>query len=166
MKAKFVNEAFEKKDKETARDDLLFPHLSEIVDGETLYNALVNKLYVPKKKIKEFVHANNDLALRWASKHGHANVVKILLDAGADVHADNDYALRWASNNGHAEIVKILLDAGADVHAVNDLALKWASKRGHANVVKILLDAGADKSVLNETAKAKFVNEAFEKKSK
>ena len=42
--------------------------------------------------------------------NGHADVVKTLLMAGADVHAENDEALRWASMNGHADVVKILED--------------------------------------------------------
>ncbi len=90
------------------------------------------------------VHADHDLALRWASENGHTEVVKLLLDAGADVHANDDYALRWASENGHTEVVKLLIDAGADVHADDYYALRWASYNGHTEVVKLLLDAGAD----------------------
>ena len=39
----------------------------------------------------------------------------MLLNAGADVHAEDNDALYMASQKGHAEIVKILLDAGADI---------------------------------------------------
>ena len=35
-------------------------------------------------------------------------MVKLLLEAGANVHAENYGALRWASYRGHAEVVKIL----------------------------------------------------------
>jgi hypothetical protein len=35
-------------------------------------------------------------------------VVKVLLDAGADVHAWDDWALRYASWNGDLEVVKLL----------------------------------------------------------
>ena len=48
-------------------------------------------------------------ALRYASEHGHTEVVKVLLKNGADVHARDDYAIRWALENGHIEVVKILL---------------------------------------------------------
>jgi len=46
--------------------------------------------------------------LKWASRYGHVEVVKVLLDSGANVHADDDRALQWASENGHVEVVKVL----------------------------------------------------------
>jgi ankyrin repeat protein len=49
-----------------------------------------------------------------------------------------DYALKWASINGHTEIVKLLLEHGADVHAENDWALRWAYYYGHTEIVKLL----------------------------
>jgi len=90
------------------------------------------------------VHAYNDWALQWASQNGRTEVVKLLLDAGANVHANSDWALRWASLHGYIEVVKLLLGAGANVHAMDDWALQWASNDGHVEVVKLLLNAGAD----------------------
>lgn len=59
-------------------------------------------------------------ALHAASQNGHAEIVRLLLAAGADVNAKGDdevTALHAASQNGHVEIVKLLLAAGADVDA-------------------------------------------------
>ena len=98
------------------------------------------------------VHAEDDYALRWASKNGHVEVVKVLLAVGADVHARDDYALQWASKNGHVEVVKVLLAAGADVHAGDDYALQWASRNGHIEVVKVLKDH-IKKKKINEAIK-------------
>eukprot|EP01135_Chromosphaera_perkinsii_P007206 Nk52_evm14s745 gene=Nk52_evmTU14s745 len=56
-------------------------------------------------------------ALHEASLAGHDNVVKFLIDNGAEVNAkglDNDTPLHDASENGHSRIVKLLLDAGAN----------------------------------------------------
>ena len=53
-----------------------------------------------------------------ASQEGHAEVVKELISAGADVNARTKgtpgiTALMFASKNGHTEIVNILKQAGA-----------------------------------------------------
>ena len=51
---------------------------------------------------------------------------------------DDDYALRSASGNGHPEVVRLLLEHGADVHAGDDYALRLASRNGHPEVVRLL----------------------------
>ena len=96
------------------------------------------------------VALDNDLIVN--AKYGHADVVELLLAAGADVHARNDNALGWAAGNGHARVAKILLAAGADVHADNDLPLQWAARYGHADVVELLLAAGADVHAVGDYA--------------
>ena len=42
------------------------------------------------------IHAKNDATLRFASKNGHIDTVKLLLDRGANINAENDYTLRFA----------------------------------------------------------------------
>ena len=59
-------------------------------------------------ELRANVHANDNVALRWAAYYGHTETVKLLLQNGADVHAYDDYALRWAADMGHVEIVKLL----------------------------------------------------------
>ena len=70
--------------------------------------------------------------LLYACKYRENELVEILIKKGVNVNADNDAALRQASKNGHAEVVKILLKYGADVHAGNDEALRQASETSHA----------------------------------
>ena len=60
------------------------------------------------------------IALRWASKNGHLEVVKYLVENKANIHAQNDEALRLASENGHLEVVKYLVENKANIHAQND----------------------------------------------
>ena len=51
---------------------------------------------------------NHSKVLIDAAKNGHLDVVRYLVERGADVHADDDEAMRWASRNGHLEVVKYL----------------------------------------------------------
>lgn len=84
-------------------------------------------------------------------KHEHIEVVRLLLDAGADVDALNgpgDSALFEASSRGYPAIVLLLLSKEAQVDKTgrtdsNETPLWAASKQGHDFIVTLLLDAGA-----------------------
>lgn len=51
---------------------------------------------------------------------------------------DND--LIEAAKNGHLEVVKYLVENGANIHADDDCALRWAVDYGHINIEQYLLD--------------------------
>ena len=66
--------------------------------------------------------------------------------------------LHWASEYGHTEIVKVLLESGAEVNTPDTLydeddpyndrtSLHYAAYFGHKNVAKLLIDNGADVNV-------------------
>ncbi len=107
------------------------------------------------EKVREFLEKGIDgqdigTALAGASRHGHLQVIKILLAKGADVNAKGEYertALSEASGSGHLEIVKLLLAKGADVNAKDDsgwTALMFAASDGNVEIVQALLDKGPD----------------------
>jgi len=98
------------------------------------------------------VHADNEEALRLASRYGHLDVVKVLVQHGADVHASNDGALRLASEYGHIDVVKFLVEHGANVHANYDGALRWAFYHSHLEVIKVLVQHGADVHAISNQA--------------
>ena len=57
-----------------------------------------------------------------ASKNGHIEIVRLLLDKGAKVNEQNNRgnnALIIASINGYTEIVKLLIDNGANIDLQN-----------------------------------------------
>lgn len=80
--------------------------------------------------------------LTYASKNDEIEIVKLLLEAGADINAEDGAALEKASYFGLIEIVKLLLDAGADVYAGDHCALHSAEWEGHGEIVKLLLEKG------------------------
>ena len=91
-----------------------------------------------------------DNPLQAASLEGQIEIVKLLLEMGAEVNAQSGRetnALQAASVEGHIEIVKLLLSKGTDVNIHCGLygsALQAASFRGHTDIVKFLLYKGAN----------------------
>ena len=87
-----------------------------------LYTALQNK---DIQQVKKLIKDNNsssidyDAALRTSLMYSNnTEVVKLLLDNGADIHALNDFPLRWASRYGRTDTVKLLLDHGANIYLI------------------------------------------------
>lgn len=102
-------------------------------------------------------HGRRALAL--AAGSGHIQVVRTLLQAGAEVngcHIGGSEALSgemgWtplmaASRGGRTEIAALLLKTGADVNARNsqgETALMQAISSGSVETVRLLLEHGAD----------------------
>ncbi|MDG2089761.1 MAG: ankyrin repeat domain-containing protein [Gammaproteobacteria bacterium] len=96
------------------------------------------------------LQADGMSALFWAVYHEQEDIVRLLLDAGADTNVANRYGLTpliQSSLNGNGQIISLLLDAGANPNAVSlqgDTALMNAAKAGTLHGVQSLLDAGAD----------------------
>ena len=55
--------------------------------------------------------------LRYAIQFNYIVVIKWCLKNGADVHEYDDFALRIASKNGHLEIVKLVLEKSANIYS-------------------------------------------------
>jgi ankyrin repeat protein len=85
-----------------------------------------------------------------ASEGGYINIVKLLLDRGADIDAKVDLwgtALTIAAVSNQEEVVRLLLERGADVNVENEFcsgALDAAAQYGHEEIAEMLYDAGAD----------------------
>ncbi|KAJ3050292.1 hypothetical protein HK097_008745 [Rhizophlyctis rosea] len=88
--------------------------------------------------VGESFRRKNDWLLRMAAKLGRTNVVRVLLEAGADVHSCGDEALLNAATAGHAHTVVALLEDGADLSANNYRAHRSARRCGQWRVVYLL----------------------------
>jgi ankyrin repeat protein len=87
--------------------------------------------------------------LYYAALFGLIDVVKLLLDKGADVNAPNNrigtaHALYAASSRGHTEVVELLLEKGAVIRTRDPYhnPLCKAAERGHKEIVELLFDKG------------------------
>jgi len=100
-----------------------------------------------------------------APRRGHAGVVRLLLDHGADPHAreagDNTTPLHWAAARGDLDTVRALLDAGADVHGIGDVheleVIGWATvfrspEDIAPDVMALLIERGARHHIFSAIA--------------
>jgi ankyrin repeat protein len=102
-----------------------------------------------------------DTPLIYAAVFGHAEVVRVLLEAGASLEGTNAYrstAMHQAAWNGHLDVCRLLLDWGAKVDPLDEwkeTPLHLAAWAGHLSMVKLLVAMGADirlKNDLGQTA--------------
>ncbi|KAH7011275.1 hypothetical protein EDB80DRAFT_711484 [Ilyonectria destructans] len=116
----------------------------------TIYGLLLKVL---ERRIVD-VNARDDdiwtLLLRAAEKD-HDEIVRLLLEKGADPETENTIIgtkpLSWAAARGHEGAVKLLLEKGANIESSSSSGwtpLLWAADNGHEAVVKLLLEKGAN----------------------
>jgi ankyrin repeat protein len=102
-------------------------------------------------------------ALMEASENGSINIVKLLLEHGAD---DLGWALVLAILNKHNDIIELLLEHGAQVDDKNwslfldQPPLVVVVEKGDADIVKLLLEHGAKEGI--DSAMTYAINEHAE----
>lgn len=110
--------------------------------------------------------------LSWAVYNDHINIVKYLLENGADMDNSTYGPLYWAFDRNNFEIIKLLIEKGADlsrhfylslsclrnqietvkyligkgvdIHENGDHPLHNALQGGHFKIVKLLIEKGAN----------------------
>jgi len=93
----------------------------------------------------------NETPLTVASREGHSEVVRALLEHGADMGTRDNYSyspVEHASTRGHVKVIQVLLEHGADVNkgvdARNNTVLHLASSSGHPKAARMILEHGAN----------------------
>lgn len=90
-----------------------------------------------------------------ASNGGHTEIVKFLINLGAEVNSGDSASfipLHYASYHGKYDTVVLLIEAGSEVDALGangSSALHLASAGDHHTVAQYLLDMGAEKDRRN-----------------
>ncbi|XP_026474601.1 ankyrin repeat domain-containing protein 17-like isoform X4 [Ctenocephalides felis] len=126
-------------------------------DGESLLSLACSAGYYELAQVLIAMNANvEDRGIKGdctpimeAASAGHAQMVTLLIENGADVNAQSSSGntpLMYGCAGGHDEVVKILLANGANVEDHNEnghTPLMEAASAGHVGVAKILLENGA-----------------------
>ena len=112
----------------------------------------------PRLAYQEMADNNEHQAIHFAAEAGNADVVRLLLDAGADpdspftINVAGETVKQWghtlwiAANQNHYEVVKLLLEAGANPNAAvyaSGSALSNANLRGYKETAELLYRYGA-----------------------
>lgn len=91
--------------------------------------------------------------LFYASQKGARDIVKLLVENGADVNLANNHSstpLHIVSQSGNKEIVAVLLENGADINGTDKegkTPLIYSLADGRTEFTKFLLSKGADKNI-------------------
>ena len=91
----------------------------------------------------------NDYPLGVAFEEGHLEVLKFLVEKGANIRVYNDLPFRTAALKGYLQIVKYLVERGSVVNIDDDYAICAASVRGHLDIIKYLVQNGAKANARN-----------------
>jgi|SRR5579884_2045525 len=108
--------------------------------------------------------------LMMAAKNGNAEMIRLMLDAKADVNetsANGTTTLMFAAASGDAASVQLLLDRGADVNAKDitngQTAVMFAAAGGRTEAVKLLAQRGADLNAITKVSQIIPMAERYKK---
>ena len=126
------------------------PKLNELISAVKSGNArLVKKMLRAQKDLAASLDAGGSTALHHAAAFSTPAIMKLLLEAGADIEAKNRFGqrpLHWAFAS--VERTRLLLDRGASINSqASDgrTALYLAASQRHSeDVLTLLLEKGAD----------------------
>ena len=97
------------------------------------------------------VHTANDRALRVSTRYGHFKIVKLLVEAGANVNANSYWSHPPLFNSiifGDLEIVEYLLDNHVDVNHERSYSYRYVNAKticteyNRPTILKLLVERG------------------------
>jgi len=95
-----------------------------------------------------------DTALVWASSMNNFEIVKILLEKGADPDKGNFTPVMWSAFHGNVQMLKLFLEYRANLNSRTHegwTALMWTAEKGNIQAMWELLRRGAKVNMQNNT---------------
>ena len=129
--------------------DFLEPKLNKVMENVKISkNKKAQKVYSLNKR--GFNSRKNYTPLEYAIKKGNQEMVKILIENGADINTINkkgDTPLTYAIQKGSKKMTRVLIEQGADINAMGKdgyTPLTYAIQKGNKEIMKMLLESGVD----------------------
>lgn len=118
--------------------------------------AALGEMKEARARLSKADRTERHLALALAAQYGHAEIVRLLLDAGEDPNRFNPVGahshstpLHQAAGTGHLDVVKLLIERGANPNTKDILfggtPAGWAKYAGREEVEKYLRERGSDR---------------------
>lgn len=157
-KLKMIEKEFEEGNFENF-DYFVDKRCDEAINYALEWSSFYGKLSLVKTTILKGANVNcsRNSSLQMASRNGHLDVVKYLIEIGHLNELPNFYVLVEAVENKHYDIVKYLLSDNnifgiklCDIHSEYELPLRTAIELQDKEMIKILLDNGADINTLDD----------------
>ncbi|KAF8763623.1 Serine/threonine-protein phosphatase 6 like protein [Argiope bruennichi] len=109
------------------------------------------KMLSKLKRVNIHDKANDGFSLlHIAAQFGHLNIMKYLIEIGADINSENDAGtkpIHFAAREGHKDIVQFLLDidpSSKHLTIVGQTPVHYAVLGGHIDVLQFLIDRKFD----------------------
>ena len=94
----------------------------------------------------------SNIQLVKAAESGNLELVKKMIEQGADIHTRDEYALRWASNYGHLPVVKFLVENSSYIHIDDSTNAMWKMASKHPNIVNYFKRQLLKKKLLDKSS--------------
>lgn len=132
-------------------EDINQPYVRKNVSKPIPFDLDNIPVYLLPRDVSDAADENGMTALHFAAQNGNTDVVRYLLENGADIKAQDikleRAAIHFAAENGSLECVKFLAEHGADLldrDIYGTTALHYAAKKNHLDVIKYLVSKKVD----------------------
>lgn len=131
------------------------PADNRVETDQPLYHACTDGQEEAVKFLLDHQVHTSGAELEAAASHGHASIVKLLLEHGVDVKSTKaQNCLAAAAGKGYLGVVRMLLDAGMNPNEGLPVPMLQAVRAEHPGVCQLLSERGATMNVSQAIAEA------------
>lgn len=132
--------------------------IKAVIEAINLGDLNLVKNFIEEKGVDSNTMTVGRSLLHIACSFGHIEIVKLLIEKGANFNAadddNSDTPLHIACGHGYTEIVKLLIEEGVDLEVTNYdkgfTPLHVACRHRHTEIVKLLIEKATDLGITDD----------------